>query len=81
MATTKSSTPNARDAIGNGHRGQIAAALESTLSNACNVVGNYSILTTCDKRIGSSFYNRITIIATIINRVSFNNFDIGYPFG
>ena len=61
---------NARYAITDSHRGEGGATSESLLSNARYAVRDNGVLTTCNKGIGCSFNNSITIITTIIGSIT-----------
>ena len=62
----ESSVSNACHAIWDGNGGKVITKTESPISNTRHAVGNYRILTSCNKRICCSFNDSITIIPAII---------------
>ena len=61
---------NCCNAVGYCNACKTGATTERIIINACNAVWNYCTLTTCQKCIGCSLNNSITIISAIINGIS-----------
>lgn len=73
-ATSESSFADGGHTIGDVDRCKVAATIESTLADRCNTIGDNCIFASSNQCVTFRLKNCITIITTIIFRVSiFNN--------
>ena len=70
LAILESIISNTHYAVGDSNRGERMASIKSILSNTRYAIGDDCILAASNEGIGSSFYNRIAVLTTVIYRVA-----------
>ena len=77
LAILENSHSNARHALGNGDSGEAAANIESIVSNTRHALGDDGGRATPNQGIAACFYESITIVARIVEFVTFCHNDGG----